>query len=144
MDRRTVRFPAVALVALVLAALVAAPPALASPAPAVVDCTTHNGLTKHYTVAQLQQALGTMSAEVKEYTSCGDVIQHALDSELGGLHVNGSGGSGGGSFLPVPVIIVLVVLLLGGAGYGAVVLRRRGENGPQDGGEQPPTQVRGP
>jgi hypothetical protein len=137
MKRRSGRLRVALFTVLVLGAVSAAP-AMAANDPAVVDCTTHNALTKHYTVAQLQHALATMSAEVKEYTSCGDVIQRALDSELGGLHVAGGGGSGGGSFLPVPVIIVLVVLLLAGVGSGAVLLRRRAAPGAGHGSEPGP------
>jgi hypothetical protein len=145
MDRRSARLRVALLTWVVIVALPAAP-VMAANDPAVVDCTTHNALTRHYPVAQLQHALATMSAEVKEYTSCGDVIQRALDSELSGLHVSGGGGSGGGgsgggSFLPLPVIIVLVVLLLSGVGYGAVQVRRRSESGSAD---EPPPRVQGP
>ena len=116
------RLGALTLLVLVFGAV----PAAAAPDPAVIDCTVHNALTKTYTVQQLQHALGTMSADIKEYTACSDVIQRQLDRQLGGLHANG-GGSGGGAFLPVPLLVLLVLLLLGGAGYGAVLLRRRAD-----------------
>ncbi len=127
------------LCGLLLGAVLTAP-ALGATAPAVLDCTVHNGLTKHYTVAELRTALATMPAEIKEYTSCSDILQRALDDELAGLHVSGGGASGGGgSFLPLPVIIVLIVILLGGAGYGALQLRRRtGLDPPPPGGDAPP------
>lgn len=108
---------------------------------AVTDCSVHNRLTRHYSVSELRTALATMPADIKEYTSCSDVLQRALDDELSGLHVSGSGGSGGGSFLPVPVIVLLAVVLLGGAAYGAVGMRRRnaGGNASTPGeGEAPP------
>src|SRR5947209_5126326 len=99
-----------------LAALtLAATPALAATDPVVRDCTSHNGLTHQYSAAELRHALATMPADVKEYTACPDVIQRALDTQLGGLHLHGGTASGGGSFLPTPVIVVLAVVLLGGA-----------------------------
>ncbi len=100
-------------------------PASAAPNPVVVDCTAHNQLTHAYTVAQLRNALATMSADVKEYTACPDIIQRALNAQLGGLHASGGGSGGGGSFLPTPVIVLLVVLIIGGATFAALALRRR-------------------
>ena len=119
-----------------------APAALAAPDPATVDCTTHNHLTKQYTAAELRHALATLSADVKEYTSCPDILQRALDARLGNLHASGGGG-GGSSFLPTPVLVVLILLILAGAGFGGLALRRRaeagGETAPGSGtaGEQP-------
>jgi hypothetical protein len=114
------------LLCAVLAGALNAPVAAAAANPVVVDCTAHNQLTHTYTVAQLRNALATMSADVKEYTACPDIIQRALNAQLGGLHASGGGSSGGGSFLPTPVIVLLVVLILGGATFAALALRRRG------------------
>src|SRR5947209_4504941 len=80
------------------------------------DCQAHVKLTKHYTVQQLQTALATMPADIKEYTPCPDIINHQLLVALGKLPP-GSGG-GGGSFLPVWLIVLLALLVLGGAGFG--------------------------
>ena len=93
------------------------------PAP-VADCSTHGKLTQHYSASQLQAAINAMPVDVKEYTNCPTVLNHALLADLGQLGGAGSGGSGG-SFLPGWVIAVLVVLLLAGAGTGAMALRNR-------------------
>jgi hypothetical protein len=93
--------------------------------PADADCQQHGTLTKHYTVKQLQTALATMPADIKEYTGCPNVINNQLLSQLGKLPAGGSGG-GGGSFIPVWLIVVLALLVLGGAGFGALALRGRG------------------
>lgn len=113
------------LVAALAALTILATPALAATDPVVKDCTSHNGLTQQYSAGQLRHALATMPADVKEYTACPDVIQRALDTRLGGLHLHGGSTSGGGSFLPTPVIVVLAVVLVGGAGFAAVAARRR-------------------
>src|SRR5947209_304142 len=94
-------------------------------APAVNDCTAHLRLTRHYTVSELQRALSTMSADIKEYTDCYDVLQQALSAELSGRNVGGGSGGPGGSFLPVPLLIALILVVLVGAGYGVAAVRRR-------------------
>ena len=123
------RLPGI-LLAIAAAALLAgslAPAALARADPAVLDCTSHNRLTRHYSAQELRHALATMPADIKEYTSCSDVLQRALDLQLGHLHARGSTSSGGGgSFLPTPLLILLVVLVLVAATFGALALRRRG------------------
>ena len=110
-------------------------PALgAAGSPAVTDCNAHGRLTKTYTPQELQTALSTMPADIKEYTDCYDVIQRALVAQLGGHHVNGSGdSSSSGSFLPTPVIVVIVVLALAAATFGVLAVRRRSDagNGPE-------------
>ena len=119
-----------------LAALCATALALASPAAAaqshvVADCNAHGRLSGHYSPAQLRNALSTMSADVKEYTNCYDVIQRALLAQIGSSQVGGTPASqsSSGSFLPTPVIVVLVVLVLGAAGFAAAAVRRRGSDG---------------
>jgi hypothetical protein len=97
-------------------------------APAVADCNAHASLTHHYTVQQLEQALATMPADIKEYSACYNIIDHQLLVQLGKVHGSGGSGGGGGSFLPTWLIVVLVVLLVGGAAFGAMALRRRGED----------------
>jgi hypothetical protein len=93
--------------------------------PVIADCNAHGRLTRHYTIAQLQDALRTLPPVVKEYTNCSDVINAAL---LADLHSNGTGGTGGsgGSFLPTPVIVILVLLALAAVTFGAMAIRRRG------------------
>jgi hypothetical protein len=115
----------VALAVVFLAAI--APSAAAKLNPAVDDCAKHSALTSSYTVLQLQNALSTMPADVKEYTNCYDLIQAQLFNQLGGKDGGGSASGSGGSFLPTPVIIVLVLLALGAATFGAIAWRRRSE-----------------
>jgi hypothetical protein len=104
----------------------------------IADCYAHpGGLTGHYTVAQLRTALQTMPPTVKEYSSCPDVVNHALLAAIA-THRTQPGGSGGGSgsFLPTPVIVILVVLILIAVTFGAVAIRRRrGGGGPGTGGD---------
>jgi ABC-type phosphate transport system substrate-binding protein len=105
--------------------LVSALPARAAAgSAALADCNAHNTLTHSYSTAALQNALATMPADMKEYTNCYDVIQHALLGGGPGSN-NGTGSGSGGSFLPTPVLVVLVLLALGGATFGAVTVRRR-------------------
>ncbi len=106
------------------------PVATAGVSPVVQDCNTHAQLTRHYSVAQLRNALATMPVDVKEYTNCGDVIQQALLAEVGSIHGHGGSGQGGGSFLPTWLIVVLALLLVGGAGFGVYAWRQRGSGPP--------------
>ena len=115
--------------------------AAAGLAPAVADCNAHGQLTRTYTVQQLQRALATMPADIKEYTGCYNVIDRQLLADLGKLKRSGGSGSGGGSFLPTWLIIVLALLVLGGAAFGVVALRQRGEDAAvagHPGGSGPP------
>jgi hypothetical protein len=116
-------------------ALVAAPALGAGQSPAVADCNAHAQLTRTYTAKQLQNALATMPADIKEYTDCYDVIQRALLAQVSGRQAGGSRDShgSGGSFLPTPVIVVIVLLALAAATFGALALRRRagGGGGPE-------------
>ncbi|MHB8658993.1 MAG: hypothetical protein ACYC91_13745 [Solirubrobacteraceae bacterium] len=120
-------FPlAILLCGLALAA--PASSALAAGSPVVADCNAHGQLTRHYSSAQLKSALGTLPADIKEYTNCYDVIQRQLLAQLGrsGSGAGGSSGSGG-SFLPAPVLVLLILVVLGGAGYAALAARRRAQ-----------------
>ena len=113
-------------VAALLGAMVAAPTAGASLNPVTADCNTHGRLTHTYTLSELQLALSTLPADIKEYTDCHDVINRALLAQTGShSDAAGTGGGSGGSFLPTPVIVILVVLVLGAATFGAVAVRRR-------------------
>ncbi|MEA2157678.1 MAG: hypothetical protein QOD66_58 [Solirubrobacteraceae bacterium] len=118
-----------------------ATPAFAAQSQVVADCNAHSRLTGHYSSAQLRNALSTMSADVKEYTNCYDVIQRTLLKQLGASGASGSPGQGsGGSFLPTPVIIVLVVLVLGAIGFALAAVRRRNAgNGPDGPAGGPPS-----
>jgi hypothetical protein len=123
------------LIVLVVALAVAAP-ARAAQSPVVGDCVAHGQLTQTYTLGQLRTGLSTMSADVKEYTNCYDVIQRALNAELAGIKPKVTTASGsGGSFLPTPVIVILVLLALAVVTFGAISLRRRGSV--DEGGDQP-------
>jgi hypothetical protein len=129
-------------VALALALpLVATAPATAAQSPVVTDCVAHGKLTRSYTEQQLRTALSTMSANVKEYTDCSDVIERALLQALSHPTKPGknSSSTSGGSFLPTPVIVVLVLLVLAGVTFGAIAIRRRqGGVDAQGGGKDPP------
>jgi hypothetical protein len=96
------------------------------------DCYAHNNkLTRHYSVAQLRNALATMPADVKEYTSCYEVIEDQLFRQLG-RPVPGTGRSSRsstGSVISTPLLIVLIVVVLGGGGLAYVAWRRGGGGG---------------
>jgi hypothetical protein len=101
---------------------------MASPGTAVnLDCQSHAKLTRHYTAAQLRDALATMPTDEAEYTDCHDVIQRQLLAQIGGTGPTNGPGNGGssGSFLPPWLIVVLVLLALGAAATGAVAVRKR-------------------
>jgi hypothetical protein len=92
----------------------------------VIDCNAHARLTRRYTIAQLQAALATMPAEVREYTDCADVIQRQLLAQLARVPAARDGAARpGGSLVPVWLIVLLAVLLAGVAGFGALAVRER-------------------
>jgi hypothetical protein len=117
--------PAVLVAA--IAAACSASGALAAGLTPITDCQAHGRLTQSYTVAQLEHALATMPADVKQYTDCQDVITTALNAALktGKSPGSASSGSSGGSFLPTWLIVVIVILLLGAATFAAIAIRRR-------------------
>jgi hypothetical protein len=124
-----------------LFALGAAAAAAAAQSPVVGDCVAHGQLTQTYSAGELKTGLSTMSADIKEYTDCYDVIQRALLNEVGKSNPVGSasGSGSGGSFLPTPVIVALVLLALGVVTFGAIAVRRRGTP-PEQGGGPPDDQ----
>jgi hypothetical protein len=118
----------IALLAIVISAVAAAPAAASSGSGVIADCNKHLRLTRTYSIAQLQNALQTLPADIAEYSNCKDVIQRALlvaQGKTAGSGDGGTGGSSGGSALPTPLIVVLVVLALGAVTLGAVAIRRR-------------------
>ncbi len=129
-----------------LAGAVAAAPALGAGNPILTECKTGK-LSHPYTVGQLRHALNVMPADLKQYSSCFDVVQQALVSARRnhGTLPAPKGQGGGGSFLPTPVIIILVVLILAAVTFGALAVRRRrapGEPGSgTDAATPPPTRV---
>jgi hypothetical protein len=106
-------------------AFVPATPALGASNPVITDCVAHGALTSSYSIQQLHAALGSMTAETREYTNCQDVINRALAAAVSGKGSGGTGGGGSGSFLPTPVIVILVVLVLAAITFGALAIRRR-------------------
>jgi len=107
------------------ASLPAAAPAAAGLPAADIDCNANARLTHQYTIAQLQQALAQMPADMRAYSDCPDVIRRQLLIQLGKLRVGDSGGGSGGSFLPVWLIVVLALLAAGASAFGVLALRRR-------------------
>jgi hypothetical protein len=122
-----------------LCALATASPAAAAQSPVVGDCVAHGQLTQTYSDGQLKTGLSTMSAAVKEYTNCYDVIQRALLGQISGTQPTKSGtGGSGGSFLPTPVIVLLVLLALAAVTFGAIAIRRRTGASETSGGDGDP------
>jgi hypothetical protein len=135
MRRTLTGIAAAALLAVSASGLVATPALGAGQAAPVADCNAHGRLTRTYTANQLQTALTTMPADIKEYTDCYDVIQRALLAQVSGRHAGGSNrdsGGSGGTFLPTPVIVVIVVLAVAAASFGFLALRRRGGGGAEE------------
>ena len=121
---------------------------------AITDCNDHGQLTQQYSSDVLRQALAQMPADVREYTDCFDVIQRQLFAQLGasGANTNTTGSDSGSSFLPTWLIVVIVLLALAAITFGALALRRRGQEGepggpegaPPGGPGEPPTEPGGP
>ena len=107
---------------------------------AITDCNDHGQLTQQYSSDVLRQALAQMPADVREYTDCFDVIQRQLFAQLGasGANTNTTGSDSGSSFLPTWLIVVIVLLALAAITFGALALRRRGQEGEPGGPEGPP------
>ena len=109
-------------------------PALAAGNPVIQDCYTHGRLTQSYTPQQLRTALHSMSAYIKQYTSCQTVIEHALQNPSA-VKADGTG-KGGGSSSSTVLIVVIVVVVLAILGFAGLLWQRRralggrGENGP--------------
>lgn len=99
--------------------------ALGASNPVITDCVAHGALTRTYTIGELHTALGSLSAETREYTNCQDVINRAIAAAVSGKSTGGTGSSGSSSFLPTPVIVILVVLILAAVTFGALAIRRR-------------------
>lgn len=107
--------------------------------PVTADCNTHTRLTKHYSVDALRNALATMPADVKEYTSCYQIIEDQLYHQLGKPVPGSAGSSSGGSGISAPILIVIIVVLLVGGALAYAAWRRGGEgDGEGEGGDQGP------
>lgn len=64
-----------------VAALTCAPVAVAGNNPVLLQCGS-GSLAGEYSIGQLRQALDLLTAAAKQYTSCQDVIQQALEAQL--------------------------------------------------------------
>ena len=140
------RRPLQLLLAVVAAALIAAPAAAAkhtvpSGSAVLADCNLHGALTQHFTHAQLTHALTLMPTWMKQYTTCQSVIQNALAS--GSVSANGTG-NGGGSSISTAVIIVIVVVVLAIVAFAGLLIRRRRHLGKRRSAGDAPTQVIAP
>jgi hypothetical protein len=94
---------------------------------ATIDCVHNGRLTRYYTVAELQTALNTMPADIKEYNSeCYQLISNQLNQQLNDATVTTTtpASSSGSSLISAPLLIVLAVVLLAGGGF-VVAARRR-------------------
>lgn len=131
--RRRVHLIAATCAVLALSGLFAATtPAAMSPVQQILkQCNT--GLTQHFTLSQLEQALRAMPATQRQYSGCYNVVQQAITRAKG--RSGGAGGGSGGSFLPTPVIVIIVLLILAGITFGAIAVRRR-QSGADD--DEPP------
>jgi hypothetical protein len=105
MRRLNLFIAVLAALILPLGAVMAAPAMAYNISAVYKDCEVNGQLTKSYPRAELQSALSSLPAQVKEYSSCADVIRQALlraSSGGGGIHANsksvlaGGGRRGGG------------------------------------------------
>lgn len=121
-----------------VAALLVLPGQALAISPVTTDCNTHNKLTHHYSVSELRNALATMPADVKEYTSCYQVIEDQLFHQLGKkAPSSGSGSStsgGSSSFLSTPVLIIVILVIVLGGGLAFIAARRGGGGTPPTAG----------
>ncbi|HET9719748.1 MAG TPA: hypothetical protein VFP55_06710 [Solirubrobacteraceae bacterium] len=104
----------------------------------ITDCNAHTKLTQHYTIAELRNALATMPADVKEYTSCYQIIQTQLYHQLGKPVPGSSGSSSGNSFISAPLLIAIIVIVVLGGALAYAAWRRGDGGGPGGGGQGPP------
>jgi hypothetical protein len=85
-------------VACLLAALVAAPAALADSTRAKILRECQDGrLTGDYTSKQIRDALNNIPDDIDQYSDCRDVLRGALLNQAGNSGNNGGGGGGGGT-----------------------------------------------
>ena len=116
---------------------VAAGNAVAPPV-ACGDCNDHGyKLTHSYTIAELEHALATMPASIKEYTPCYQVISQELQKLIGTTTDTTPSGTSGSSssFLSGPLIVIVIVLVLAGGGAAYLASRRKPgdeQDGPGD------------
>ena len=138
MRKLTVRIALLGALAGSALALPFAGPALASASRVISDCNSNGRLIGHYSRADLQSALNGMSADIKEYTNCYDVIRSALlSSAASGVHGQPANGAARGAkvslprhaatsasaSLPGPVMAVLILLALVAISGGGQALR---------------------
>jgi hypothetical protein len=137
-------FAVLCALALCAPTIVSAATSSGTAAQAITDCNDHDTLTQHYSPAVLRQALAQMSADVREYTDCYDVIERQLFAELGKSTTttpttSTSSSVSSGSFLPTWLIVVIVLLVLAAVTFGAIAVRRgREEQPPGPGGPTEP------
>jgi hypothetical protein len=126
------------LVTLALTCGASAPALGASSSNAIInDCQATGRLTHSYTLSELQTALKSMPAYVKQYSNCSDVITQGIITVKHHKQTGPTDG-GGGSFLPTPVIIILVVLILAAVTFGAIAIRQRRGGSPAAPPDAPP------
>ncbi|MGK2938641.1 MAG: hypothetical protein ACSLFR_12685 [Solirubrobacteraceae bacterium] len=83
---------------LLVAALAAPAPALASGADVLDDCALDEKLSKRYSQEEYRDALDNMEADVRQYTNCQAVIRQAQLAAAGSASSgSGGGGSSGGT-----------------------------------------------
>lgn len=119
-----------------VAALFVLPAQALAISPVTTDCNTHNKLTHHYSVGELKHALATMPADVKEYTSCYQIIEDQLLKQVGKASAGSGAGTSTGSsssFVSTPVLIIVILVVVLGGGLAFLAARRGG------GGTPPPT-----
>ena len=89
------------------------------------ECQSSGQLTHTFSKADLRLALSVMSAEIKQYTNCYDVVHQALINDVTVSGKAPAPKSSGGSSLSTPVIIVIVVVVLAAVVFGGLAIRRR-------------------
>ena len=125
------RRAALAIVVLILGSGVLGASTALAESPVLLDCAHTGKLSRHYSVAELNNALQTMPPTFAEYNSeCYDLIESQLHKELGTSTSTGTGttavATSGGSGPPIAIIALVGVIVLVGIGF-AVSARRHSD-----------------